>query len=222
MKPSLFINLKTYEEGTGGNALEIAKIADSFASENVEIILAVQPADIRLISDSVGLRVFSQHVDPIGYGKHTGWILPESIKQAGASGTLLNHSERRMDLETIEKSIKRCKELKLTTVVCTPAVEEGERIAGFEPDFIAFENPELIGTLKSVSRLEPESVKRFVETVKKINPNVIPLCGAGVANSEDVKAAIKLGISGVILATAVVKSRKPEKAIRELIEGFSK
>ncbi|UCD06842.1 MAG: triose-phosphate isomerase [Candidatus Aenigmatarchaeota archaeon] len=222
MKPILLINLKAYKEGTGENALKLAKIADSFASENVEIILAVQPVDIKLISDNGGLKVFSQHVDPIGYGKYTGWILPESIKQAGASGTLLNHSERRMEPETIEKSIKRCKELKLTTVVCTPAVEEGERIAEFEPDFIAFESPELIGTLKSVSRLEPESVKRFVEAAKKINPKVIPLCGAGVANSEDVRAAIKLGTSGVILATAVVKSRKPEKIIRELVEGFSK
>ncbi len=222
MKPILLINLKAYKEGTGENALKIAKIADSLASENVEIILAVQPADIKLISDNVGLRVFSQHVDPIGYGKYTGWILPESIKQAGASGTLLNHSERRMELENIEKSIKKCKKLKLTTVVCIPTIEEGEKIAEFEPDFIAFESPELIGTLKSVSRLEPESVKRFVEAAKKINPKVIPLCGAGVANSEDVRAAIKLGTSGVILATAVVKSRKPEKIIKELIEGFNK
>lgn len=219
MKKILIINFKVYEEGAGVNALKLAKIADSLAND-VEIVLAVQPADIKIIAESVRTPVFSQHLDSVVYGAHTGWILPESVKQAGASGTLLNHSERRIDFETIRKSIKRCRELGLTTVVCVQTIEEGERIAGFGPDFVAFETPELIGTLKSVSRLKPDSVKRFAGAVKGANPNVTPLCGAGVANGEDVKAAVNLGTSGVIVARAVMKSGSPEEVINDLLEGF--
>ena len=218
MKKMLIINLKAYEEGTGHEALKIAKIAESFAGKDAEIVLAVQQADIKIIVDSVGIPVFSQHVDPIGYGAHTGWTLPESIKQAGASGTLINHSERRIDFETLEKSVKRCRELGLVTVACADTPENAEKIAEFGPDYIAIEPPELIGGEVSVSKAKPQIITESVKRVKQFGIPV--LCGAGIKNREDVKKAKELGVGGILVASGVVKSKDSRKAIRDLLEGL--
>ncbi len=164
MKPILLINLKTYEEGTAENALRIAKAAERLAND-VEIVLAVQPVDIRTISENVGIPIFSQHVDPIKYGSNTGWILPESVKKAGATGTLLNHSERRIDLEKIKQSIARCKEIGLRTVVCADTPEKAKEVASLKPDYIAIEPPELIGGDISVSKAKPEVITQSIENV---------------------------------------------------------
>ena len=220
MEKVLLINLKTYEQGTGDKALEIAKIADNLAKNtDVEIILAVQPADLKSVSGSVDIKTFSQHVDPVNYGSKTGWILPESVKQAGAKGTLLNHSERRIDLQTLEKSISRCRKLGLTTVVCADTPETAQKIAGLKPDFIAVEPPELIGGDISVSKAKPEVITESIEKVNSVNP-VPVLVGAGVKDREDVKKGMELGAKGILVASGVVKAGNPEEAIKDLLEGF--
>jgi triosephosphate isomerase len=218
MRPILLINLKTYEQGTGVKALELANAADSLRNDDVEIILAVQPSDILMIAKEVSIPVFSQHVDPIVYGSSTGWILPESVKSAGALGTLLNHSERRTDLETIRKSLARCREIGLRTVVCADTPGKAREIASLKPDYIAIEPPELIGGDISVSKAKPEVI---TESVEKVKPFGIPvLCGAGVKNGEDVKKAMELGANGILVASGVVKAESPEEAIRDLLGGF--
>ncbi len=45
------------------------------------------------------------------------------------------------------------------------------------------------------------------------------LCGAGVTNGEDVKAAIELGADGVLLASGVVKAKDPRAALLDLVSG---
>ena len=219
MKPILLINLKTYEQGTGENALRIAKASDSLANNEVEIILAVQPVDIRKISENVRIPVFSQHVDPIKYGSNTGWILPESVKSAGATGTLLNHSERQTDLETIRRSLARCRELGLRIVVCAGTPDKAKEVASLKPDYIAIEPPELIGGDISVSKAKPEVITQSIEKVNSVE-SIPVLCGAGVKDKEDVKKAMELGAKGILVASGVVKSENPEEAIRDLLEGF--
>lgn len=222
MEPVLLINLKAYEEGTGGKAVDIAKAAGSLAKNSgVKIILAVQPADIRAISAKVRIPVFAQHVDPVKYGSSTGWILPESVKIAGAVGTLLNHSERRIDIETIRKSLARCREARLITVVCAETPEKAKEIARLKPDYIAIEPPELIGGDVSVSEARPEVI---TESVKKVNSvaDIPVLCGAGVKDGTDVKKAMALGAKGILVASGVVKAADPKKAIKDLLAGFEK
>lgn len=218
-KPVIIVNFKTYKESTGRRALELARIHDTFAKNSkTDIMIAVQAADIYRVSQEVNIPVLAQHVDPVIPGKNTGSVLPESVKEAGASGTLLNHSEHRVSLDVLKQSILRCKDTGLKTIVCTPTIEEAKNIAKLNPDYLAFEEPSLIGTLKSVSRLKPEIVKRFAETIKKANPKIVPLCGAGIANGEDVRVSLELGTRGVLIATAVVKAKKPEKALSDLTE----
>jgi len=218
MKNILLINLKTYEEGTGAKALEIAKIANRFAGGKTEIIIAAQATDIRLIASEVNIPVFSQHVDPVKYGSGTGWTLPESVKHAGAKGTLLNHSERRIDTETLRKSLSRCRELALRTVVCAETPDKAKEIASLKPDYIAIEPPELIGGDISVSKTRPEVI---TDSIRKVNSvaRIPVLCGAGIKNSGDVRKALELGAKGILVASGVVRADVKE-AISDLLKGF--
>jgi len=184
---------------------------------DVTIAVAPQFADLFRVSQEVSIPVFAQHIDPIEPGSHTGSVLPESVMESGAVGTLLNHSEKRMTLADIELCVRRAKELNLITVVCTNNVKTTEAAAALQPDYVAVEPPELIGTGIPVSKADPEVVRGSVEAVRRISEKVRVLCGAGISKGEDVKAAIELGTSGVLLASGVVKAKDRKRAIEELV-----
>jgi len=48
----------------------------------------------------------------------------------------------------------------------------------------------------------------------------VVLCGVGVTNGVDVKAAIELGADGVLLASGVVKAKDPRGALLDLVTGL--
>lgn len=222
MKPNLLINFKTYKEATGKNALKLAKICDEISrKKKVEMILCVQTADIALVSKNVSVPVFAQHVDYFEQDRHTGFVLPEDIKQEGALGTLLNHSEHRIPLNTIKKTAERCKKTGLKTVICTASIAEAKKILKLKPYYIMFEDPALVSTGKSITKIEPRSVKKFAELAKnynkKHNASIISLCGAGISNNEDVKLALQLGCDGVGISSAIVKAKNKKKKILELL-----
>ena len=203
--PIVIVNFKTYAEGTGRKALELAKAAEEVSRETgICFSVAPQFVDIPIIVREVDIPVFAQHIDPIKPGSHTGHILPEAVKEAGADGTLINHSERRLRLADIDAAVTMARELDLITVVCTNNTSVSAAAAALKPDMIAVEPPELIGTGIPVSKAKPEVVTSTVEAVKKINPDVTVLCGAGITNGDDVAAALKLGTEGVLVASGIV------------------
>ncbi|CAB3289001.1 Triosephosphate isomerase [Methanocaldococcus lauensis] len=215
----IIINYKTYKESIGSRGLEIAKAAEKVSEESgITIGVSPQFVDLRYIIENTSIPVYAQHIDNITPGSHTGHILPEAIKDCGCRGTLINHSEKRMLLADIEAIINRCKTLGLETVVCTNNVNTSKAVATLNPDYIAVEPPELIGTGIPVSKANPEIVEGTVKAVKEINKDIKVLCGAGISKGEDVKAAIDLGAEGVLLASGVVKAKNVEEAIRDLIK----
>jgi len=217
----LLINFKTYAQGTGKKALALARIADSAArKKGANIVLSVQPTDLREVARSVSLHVYAQHMDPVTPGSHTGWILPEAVKDAGARGTLINHSEHNIDRKSISENVRKCRELGLVSVCCAATPKIAKELAAFGPDFIAIEPPELIGGDVSVSKARPEIISDTVRAVRGVNPKVRVLCGAGVNSAGDVSKALQLGAEGVLVASAIVKSDNPEKAMLDLISGF--
>jgi triosephosphate isomerase len=219
--PTVVVNVKTYAEATGVKALEIAELMDKICEETgASMAIAVQAADISLCAGKTRIPVFAQHIDPIKPGSHTGWILPESIKEAGAVGTLINHSEHRLKLADIDICVTRAKELGLDHIVCTNNVSTSKAAAGFGSNFIAVEPPELIGGDISVTTADPEVVSGTVEAVKNIDRHVNVLCGAGVKNGKDVAKSIELGADGVLLASGVVKAKNREEVIRDLVSGL--
>ncbi|MGM5485501.1 MAG: triose-phosphate isomerase [Nanobdellota archaeon] len=210
--PMIVVNLKTYKSGTGKEAVELAKICEKVNHETGKnIAVSAQAADIFRIKENVSIPVFGQHIDDIDYGSNTGFILPESLKGAGAEGTLINHSEHKLAEEEVKTRIERAKEIGLFTIVCAEDAEKGSKMSGYGPDVIAVEPPELIGGKVSVSSSKPELVK---DSVEKINCPV--LVGAGVHTKEDVSKALELGAKGVLLASGVTKAEDPERVLKEL------
>jgi triosephosphate isomerase (TIM) len=213
MKKMFIVNLKTYSESTGKNAESMAKKFKKFNA-----MIAVQNADIFRAS-KINKNVFAQHMDPFGHGANTGKDIAECLKENGAIGVLINHSEDRSDFDSIKKCIEICKNTKMISVVCADMPANAEKIASFKPDYIAIEPPELIGSGISVSKAKPEIITDTIRRVKKIS-NTPVLCGAGISTAEDVKIAMRLGSSGILVASAVVKAEKPEKKLEELLSGF--
>jgi len=219
--PVIIVNLKTYEQGYGADGFELCKIMEEISIEhNVNLAAAVSAIDLVDYSDNLKIPIFAQHIDGVTYGSNTGSILPEAVRYSGAVGTLVNHAECQMSWEEIEKTINRCKELDLTTVLCTADLASSEKGSHLNPDMIAVEPPELIGGDISVSTAKPEIISDTVEVVKKINSNISVLCGAGVKNQGDVSKAISLGSEGILLASGVVKSSEPRKVLLDLIKGL--
>ncbi|MEM5793566.1 MAG: triose-phosphate isomerase [Candidatus Aenigmatarchaeota archaeon] len=221
--PLIIINFKAYAEGTGKNAIKLAKICQDLSKKNdVNIIIAPQDVDIYRIRSKLKIPIFAQSIEPIEPGAHTGHELALAAKESGASGTLINHSENKMSVSDIKRSVELARKYGLKTVVCTPDLSVTKKVAKFRPDFIAFEVPELIGTGKAISKVKPKSVKDFVEILNKIGSEIIPLCGAGISTGEDVRISLELGVKGVIVSSAFVKSNKPKDVLKDLINGLKK
>jgi triosephosphate isomerase len=174
------------------------------------------------VAEVVKIPVFAQHIDPIKPGSHTGHVLAESVKEAGAVGTLINHSERQLKLSEISEIIDITNEKGLISLVCanTPAISAAA--AALKPDIIAVEPPELIGTGIPVSKAKPEVVTSTVKLVRELNRKVTILCGAGISRGEDVAVALKLGTQGVLVASGIVEAKDPYRVLLEFAEAAAK
>ena len=221
LKIEVEIGTKTYYQGTAENALKLAKICSKASKQyNISIVITVQVADIYRISKEVHIPILAQHVDPITYGRYTGWILPEAVKAAGAIGSLLNHSERRLKFNVIERTIRRLKELDMFSLVCVSSLKMAKKIAMLNPDGIMIEPPKLIGTGVAISKVMPQLITKTVQEIKKINPDIQVICGAGISSREDVKNALRLGADGVGVSSFVVCAENPEIALNEILQGI--
>jgi len=213
----IIINFKAYAEGFGKRGYEIAKAAEEVASK-VDDYIAIAPTLLDLPEFAkLNIDVYAQHVDAVEFGSHTGRITAEMIKEKGAKGSLINHSERRLKLADIDFLVNKLRRLGLVSVVCTNNVSTTAAAAALNPDYVAVEPPELIGTGIPVSKAEPEVVEKSVRAAKDVNRKVKVLCGAGITTYEDYAAALDLGADGVLLASGIVKAKDPKKALEELV-----
>jgi len=193
----IFVNFKTYQQGTGEAALLLAKICTEVEKETgVQIISIVQAPDVsRLVN--VGLDVWSQYVFV-----------------SGAKGVLLNHSEKKLSFEDLRIMMEKRQNFQI--LICAESIEEGQKMATLKPDFLAYEPPELIGGEISVSQARPEIIREFVEKIKDIPI----LVGAGIHQQIDVKKALELGAKGVLVSSDVVLSENPQQELLDLTGGF--
>lgn len=213
-KKIIVINTKAYSKGTGRHLEGLVDACiDKAGASN--FVFSVQPQDLLRLKDK-SINVYAQHLDSVEPGSHTGSILGESLKAAGATGTLINHSEDRESNKDIEKAVKKADKLGLTSIVCAQSPGECRELKEFEPDYIAFEPPELIGGDVSVAEAEPEVIEDAVEAASPVDT----LTGAGIHNREDVEKSVELGCKGVLVASGVVKAEKPGEVAKDLVEGL--
>jgi len=216
-----FINFKTYPAGSGERALGLIKILEEVEKETkINIIPVVQVADIKEAVVVSKLDIWTQHVDSIELGAHTGAILPEAVVEDGAIGTFLNHSERKFQsFEELKKANERAKEVGLKTLIFADGIEELEKVLELKPDYVSYEPPELVGSSdKSVSTAHPDVVKKAVELARSKNSPLI--VGAGIHSKNDVRISLELGADGFAVASDILKAKDPKKELLELTEGF--
>ena len=213
MKPTVVINLKTYQQGK--KAIELAKRLSKIAGKlKINLILGVQAADIYEITKATKLSVYAQHVDYFEPGRNTGFILPEAVKKDKAIGSFLNHSEHPLEFKILKKTVKRCKEVGLKTMVFAPTYRIAKKISKLKPNYIVFEPPSLVAGNVSVSKLRPDAIAKICKKLKKSKI----LVGAGIKKTEDVKTALELGAKGIAVSSAITKAKYPGKKLKELLK----
>lgn len=217
IKPLILINFKTYAESSGSKAWGLARKIASVKKEGYEIAVAPSLLTLKEIAAEVSLAVFSQHADPVLAGAHTGSISIDELSSIGVQGVLLNHSERKVSFPILQETIELCKKKKIRTIVCASSLTEVKKIASLQPEYIAYEPPELIGGDISVTKAKPDIIVNAVETVKAINPRIKVLCGAGIQSKEDVGQALVLGTQGVLISHVVAKAKDPKKVLEGLL-----
>jgi triosephosphate isomerase len=219
----IFVNYKTYEEGSGQKALALTKVLEGVAHESqVKIIPVVQIIDAETIVASTTLEVWIQHADPVSFGAHTGWTLPEEVARIGVAGVFLNHSEHKFDnFDALHTATEKAIAANLKTLVFAGSLDELTKVAELGTTYVAYEPGELIGsTTTSVTTAQPEIVSKASEIARaKGLPLIV---GAGVHSQADVKKSLELGAVGVAVATDIVKATDPRHELLDLTEGFTK
>ncbi len=219
--PAIVVNFKVYPEALGKRGWDLAKVCAQVAEDTgAAIVIAPPLTELAHIARLVHIPVFGQHADTADAGAHTGWVPPEALREAGAAGTLLNHSERKIPHKNVAEIVPRCEALGLEVIACADDLLEAEALARLAPDYVAIEPPELIGGDVSVTTANPEIVAGAVERIHRVDRDVGVLCGAGVKDRKDVRKALDLGAAGVLLASGVVKAKDPEKTLRDLVRGL--
>ena len=215
----IFVNFKTYPQGSGKRAIQLAKVCQEVAEKRkISVVPLVQAFDIFRISQEVKIPLWLQHLDWHPQGQYTGWLNLETALEAGAEGTILNHSEHKLPFGTIRRTIKRIKKTnpQFQVLVCCRSLGQAERLVKLKPDFLTYEPPELIGGEVSVSQYNPTAIAHFVEVCGEI-PAII---GAGIKNKNDVKIGVKLGAKGILVSSHVVLAENPKEVLENLAEGF--
>jgi len=209
----VLVNLKAYP----CDPVAVAQAASRVDTPEATVAVAPQTAHLQAVAET-GVETWAQHVDPIDHGSHTGSALAETAAAAGASGTLLNHSERRLRLADIDDALSAADRADLDSVVCANNPEQIAAVAALGPDAVAVEPPELIGTGTPVSKADPDIVRDAVAAAHEVDPSIAVYCGAGISTGADVTAARDLGADGVLLASGVARADHPQSTLADLVE----
>lgn len=219
MKRPLIINFKNYEEVSADKAIKLAESARRVAEKlKIEIVVAPPQPVLALIAKNIQIPVICQHIDNEMMGPSTGFIVPEIAKSYGAVGSLINHSEHRMEMSSIACLVERMRKLGMASIVCAQEPHEVVEISTLQPDFIAIEPPELIGSGRAVSKENPAIITKSIQGAAGSRSSVI--CGAGITDKGDVAKAMELGSQGILVASSIVKANSWEKKITELASGM--
>jgi len=214
------INCKNYEEISGDKVVKLAKIIESISKKyKIKIALAPPHHLLTKITD-LSIPVLAQHVDNVSVGSTTGFIIPELLKMSKVAGSLINHSEHRIPSNDIKQLVSRLQKLKMISIVCVKNIAEAQKYAKLNPNYIAIEPPDLIGSGKAVSKEKPELITKAAAAVKNANNSTKMLCGAGIVSGHDVEKAIQLGAKGILVASGIIKSKNWEKIIVEFSKAM--
>lgn len=226
MNPKCTIKAPFFEIGPksylyGQDVIDLAIAADAASEKyDVDIIFTTPIVEIaRVKAATKHIHVFAPHMDPIYPGRGLADVLPESLVAAGAEGVMLNHVEKPLGLHVLKQTIERADEVGLTTIVCTDSCMEAAMVAKLRPNIIVAEPSELIGTGVSCG---PEYVAAATNAVKDVDPEILVLTAAGIANGEDVYNTIIAGADATGSSSGVAKAADRAAMVDEMIAAVRK
>ncbi len=216
--PFFEIGPKAYLYGKA--AVRLAQQAEAAGQKyDVRIIFTPQSVDLRLVAESTKtLLVFAQHMDSLPVGRGVGSVLPEAVKEAGAVGVLLNHVEKRLSVDEVERAIRRADAVGLASMVCADDLEQAMEFARMEPNIIIVESPALIGGGKRAEN-DRESVAHINRTIWEINAGIRVLHGAGINNERDVYDIIAAGSQAAGSTSGIIKAADPFAMLDRMIHA---
>lgn len=216
--PLFFINFKNYPQAFEGFP-KIYQDLEEVARKHPEVktIFAPSPLLLAQVAKTVKTPVWAQHLDPLTLGRGTGFLPVEAGKYLKIKGTFLNHSEHPLSAQELEKAVEMAKKANLATLVFAATPERIRKVRDLNPDYIAYEPPELIGGDISVTSARAEIIPEAVEAAKPIPL----LVGAGIHEGKDIKTALKLGSIGGVVSSAIVTTPQPAAVLDELLSAFS-
>ena len=203
----IVVNFKNHKKGK--KVLELTKLIEKY---NQRAIIGVPFKNISEVSKKTKLKVYSQYLNNKFDAK--------KLKELGAKGTFLNHSDYKLNFDKLKQQVREANFRGLSIIIFASNLSEAKKIIINKSLIskvyaIAFEDPKLIGTEKSITKYKANDVIKFSKLFK--NSKVIPLCGAGISTIEDIKEAKKLGCKGVAIASAITKEKNKNK-IKELLK----
>lgn len=218
---TFIINYKAYREGID-RGIEIAMAAGQISKRSGVDVIAAVPFTLCRGAAKLA-KAIAQHMDPIEPGAATGHVSWYEIASSGCRGTLINHSEDRMEMDGISKVVELCKANGLESYVCVESLEVAEEAARLNPTAIAYEPPSLIGAAMSggvsVATADERIVREFVELVHESSGS-LALIGAGIKDAVDGRRSVELGSDGILVSSAIMKGdsrRKIEELAASLV-----
>jgi triosephosphate isomerase len=204
----------------GPEVLELARHADKVGAKYaVQMIITPQTVDIPILARELAhVLVFAQHMDSLEVGRGVGSILPEALKAAGAVGVMLNHAEKKLSKDELERTIKRADQIGLATMVCADTLEDAAVIARMAPNIIISESPDLIGAGRRDEQ-DQSAIREINETVWEMNPDIRILHGAGIRCGRDVYDVIAAGAQGTGSSSGIILSNDPFGMVEEMIRS---
>lgn len=216
--PFFIINPKSFLYGE--SLMELAIYANEMARNNEIDIFFTAPltelADI--VHECPDLIVTAQHVDDINPGDAMGKVLIDSLMHIGVQAVVLNHADQPLAISTLANIIERAKETGIYTIVCTDSIPEAKAVAMLQPDIELAEPTELIGQTHISSH---NYVTSTIESIKKVNSNVLVEQGAGIRSEQDVKVLLELGSDGVGVTSGIVKADDPIKMMEKMVHAIA-
>jgi triosephosphate isomerase (TIM) len=205
----IVINFKNYVHGD--KAVGLAKKVQKYCRG---AIVCASSVDISYIRKATNLKIYAQHVDYLEGGRGTGFTSIDAIESSGGTGSLLNHSEHQLKFKTIKRTVELAKKRGVKVILCSKSIGQSKKFMKLKPWAIAYEDPKLVGSGKSITAYRADVVRKFASVLG--GSGVVPLCGAGINSVQDVKSAKQLGCKGVLIASAIAKVKNPDKLLKEI------
>lgn len=204
----------------GADVVDLAKTADALSDAyGVQIILTPQYVDIPVVAREVRhVLVFAQHMDSLPRGRGQGSVLPEALKAAGAAGVMLNHVERRVSREELARTIRRADEVGLATMVCADDTDDAVDIARLCPNVIIVESPALIGS-RSARSSGRASIVETDTVIRRVQPDIRILHGAGISSAQDVYDVIAAGAQATGSSSAIFGADDPPSMLEAMVKA---